>query len=143
MSSWRQLPKRIGLGSAVLPSGASRARVALLLCAGLVLGGCSTTLPSPTGGLFGGLVAAVTEQGHAPAPPVETEADGLEAQRPPLLRMYSKPDDPTQPFSPNYGAVPLAVTDNTAENNADADTTSTQPLTAPTKEAAIRSEHPI
>ncbi|MFA5899223.1 MAG: hypothetical protein WC829_08935 [Hyphomicrobium sp.] len=41
------------------------------------------------------------------AVPVDLEGDGHEAQRPPLQRMFPKDDDPTQPFSPNYGEVPL------------------------------------
>ncbi|KWT64126.1 hypothetical protein APY04_3390 [Hyphomicrobium sulfonivorans] len=40
-------------------------------------------------------------------PSVELEDDGLEAQRPPRQRMFTREDDPTQPFSPNYGEVPL------------------------------------
>ena len=34
---------------------------------------------------------------------VEIEDDGLEAQHPPMRRKTSEPDDPTEPFSPNYG----------------------------------------
>ena len=36
---------------------------------------------------------------------------GIEGQRPPPLRMYSRDDDPTQPFSPNYGSVPMPAAD--------------------------------
>ena len=44
---------------------------------------------------------------HA-APLVEIEGDGLESQRPPRRRTDEAPtpDDPTQPYSPNYGSVP-------------------------------------
>jgi hypothetical protein len=41
-------------------------------------------------------------------PPVEIEDDGIETQRPPLVRAQKLPDDPTQPYSPNYGSVPRA-----------------------------------
>jgi hypothetical protein len=83
--------------------------VALLISfASLALGGCGTTLPAPTGGLFGAVMAGIAEPERRPAPPVDMEADGLEAQRPPPLRMYRQPDDPAQPFSPNYGSVPIA-----------------------------------
>ena len=37
-------------------------------------------------------------------PPVEIEDDGLEAQRPPRRRNEQIPDDPAEPFSPNYGS---------------------------------------
>ncbi|MCB1521868.1 MAG: hypothetical protein KDJ37_15020 [Hyphomicrobiaceae bacterium] len=38
-------------------------------------------------------------------PSEEMEADGLPAQRPPLLRPRRGQDDPSEPFSPNYGRV--------------------------------------
>lgn len=34
------------------------------------------------------------------------EADGLPAQIPPLRRTKTERDDPTEPFSPNYGPPP-------------------------------------
>jgi hypothetical protein len=37
-------------------------------------------------------------------PRVEMEGDGLPAQTPPLRRERSEPDDPKEPFSPNYGS---------------------------------------
>lgn len=85
--------------------------MALLLS--LALGGCGSTGATQTGGLFSGpipaLFAGITaEPERRPAPPIEVEDDGIEAQRPPPLRMHSAPDDPTQPFSPNYGSVPPA-----------------------------------
>ncbi|MEO8421194.1 MAG: hypothetical protein ABI457_08370 [Hyphomicrobium sp.] len=91
-------------------SGASRVSVALLLSASAIaMGGCSSTGASPTSGLFGGLVAATNEPEpeRKPSAPVDLEGDGHEAQRPPPMRMYRKDDDPTQPFSPSYGEVPL------------------------------------
>jgi hypothetical protein len=39
-------------------------------------------------------------------PPVLIEDDGLEAQRPPRRRNEPIPDDPAEPFSPNYGSGP-------------------------------------
>lgn len=35
----------------------------------------------------------------------EIEADGLPVQTPPLRRAREEPDDPSEPFSPNYGKV--------------------------------------
>jgi hypothetical protein len=118
MSLSRVLSMRtVDLSAGVRP-GASRVRVALLLSfSALALGGCSTTAPSPTGGLFGGLVAAMAEpERKPPPPPGEEEADGTEGQRPPRLRMYEREDDPTQPFSPNYGSVPVPQAGNDKED---------------------------
>ena len=113
MSLSRVLSVRTGRHSARVRSGASCARVALLLSlVSLGLGGCSTAASSPTGGLFGGLMASISEPEPKPAPPPgEMEDDGLEEQRPPPLRMYRRDDDPTQPFSPSYGSVPLPAAD--------------------------------
>ena len=112
MSLSRVLLVRTGRHAAGVRSGASCARVALLLSlASLGLGGCSTAASSPTGGLFGGLMASISEPEHKPPPPSEIEDDGMEGQRPPPLRMYSREDDPAQPFSPNYGSVPMPAGD--------------------------------
>ena len=119
MSLSRVLFVRTGLCSARVRSGAPRPRAALLLSfAAAMLGGCSTTAPSPTGGLFGGLIATVSETDRKPPPAGEIEDDGLEGQRPPRLRMYGREDDPTQPFSPNYGSVPIPDTDGGSEDPA-------------------------
>ena len=41
------------------------------------------------------------------AQPIELEDDGIEAQTPPLARrLKNEPDDPSEPFSPNYGTAP-------------------------------------
>mgnify|MGYP001491156129 CR=1 FL=1 len=42
-------------------------------------------------------------------PQVELEADGLPVQRAPLIRRTRLPDDPSEPFSPNYGSQPSVV----------------------------------
>ena len=42
---------------------------------------------------------------------VELEADGLAVQAPPLKRKHTEPDDPSEPFSPNYGPAPDAERD--------------------------------
>lgn len=36
---------------------------------------------------------------------VEIEDDGIEAQSAPPRRLSNEPDDPMEPFSPNYGSV--------------------------------------
>lgn len=43
-------------------------------------------------------------QAHTRKPVVE--GDGMEAQPEPLRRQSVEPDDPTEPFSPNYGSRP-------------------------------------
>ena len=40
----------------------------------------------------------------AHAAPAELEDDGLPAQTPPTYRAATEPDDPSEPFSPNYGS---------------------------------------
>jgi hypothetical protein len=42
---------------------------------------------------------------------VETEDDGMEAQHPPVLTRASEPDDPTEPFSPNYGRAGASISE--------------------------------
>ncbi|MGH1418670.1 MAG: hypothetical protein ACRBCJ_07415 [Hyphomicrobiaceae bacterium] len=68
------------------------------------------------------LAACSTRQAQAPRPhinyvaaeprnfvpipaKVELEDDGIEVQRPPVHHTNRQPDDPTEPFSPNYGAI--------------------------------------
>lgn len=48
--------------------------------------------------------------GMPPRPYVEIEDDGREAQLPPLRRNDQAPDDPAEPFSPDYGSMPRAWT---------------------------------
>ena len=105
MSSSRSLLVRSD--ACAFGAGVLRPHAALLLFGALALGGCSASVPSPCGGLFGSLITAMGEPETKPVAPVDLEADGREAQRPPPLRMYRRDDDPTQPFSPNYGEVPL------------------------------------
>jgi hypothetical protein len=84
---------------------------ALMVCT--ALGACSTAAPSADPNSW---YTVVKGQGYASivagvgaGTTVEIEDDGLEAQRPPRRRPQTHPDDPTEPFSPNYGAVPAAV----------------------------------
>ncbi len=44
--------------------------------------------------------------GYVAPQPVDFEADGIEAQTPPMRRASSEPDDPSEPFSRNYGEEP-------------------------------------
>ena len=57
--------------------------------------------------------AAPTVAAYAERAP-EVEADGLPSQAAPLLRIHQLPDDPSQPFSRNYGGPnPAAMTTKT------------------------------
>jgi hypothetical protein len=60
---------------------------------------------------FGDAPPSYTAEVHAPR--VETEADGLPSQPPPLRRMAGA-DDPREPWSPNYGTAPASPTAMTA-----------------------------
>jgi hypothetical protein len=81
------------------------ARFSALAMAGLLAGACAASK------------GASDYQSHAGAPParvaaadppkVELEADGLPAQLPPRRRVKTRPIDPSEPFSPNYGPPPV------------------------------------
>jgi len=99
---------RAGVGAAWV-RGALGWGPALLLSA--ALGACSsTTAPTQYAGWYGVLTPGAMSRA-TPAPPagpqVEIEGDGIEGQRPPRRRKQHEPDDPSEPFSPNYGRVPL------------------------------------
>lgn len=102
---WSSRSARVRTGRCTAVNGASYPRAALLLSlAAVALGGCSSTAPLPQSGLAS--VFASTEPPHARSAQ-DLEDDGREAQRPPPARMFERADDPTQPFSPNYGEIPL------------------------------------
>jgi hypothetical protein len=81
------------------------ARFSALAMAGLLAGACAASK------------GASDYQSHAGAPParvaaaappkVELEGDGLPAQLPPRRRVKTRPIDPSEPFSPNYGPPPV------------------------------------
>ncbi len=75
--------------------------VAVSLCA------CSTSSQSTYE--MGGYASDTPRRlsGMPPRPYLEIEDDGLEAQLPPLRRNVAIPDDPSEPFSPNYGSMPI------------------------------------
>jgi hypothetical protein len=81
---------------------------ALLLSA--ALGACSTTPASTQFASWYGVLTPGSMAVMTPAlpvgPPVEVEGDGIEGQRPPLRHKADEPDDPSEPYSPNYGRVP-------------------------------------
>ncbi len=75
---------------------------AVLSCAlvALSLGGCA----SWNSNQYTAENAAVApSQAVAQVPAAETEADGMPAQTPPMHRANQVPDDPSEPYSRNYG----------------------------------------
>jgi hypothetical protein len=80
----------------------------LALSFAALLAACSSTKPA-TGPTAGPQVFSWLTTRPEPSPavvaaaPVEVEDDGLPAQSAPPVRIRMVPDDPSQPWSPNYG----------------------------------------
>ncbi len=79
--------RAVTLGRAVIPFGPVLA---------LLLAGCASQSEYHEASWYSGA-----------GPQVVMEDDGLPAQTPPLRRTNTGPDDPSEPFSPNYGPPPL------------------------------------
>lgn len=88
------------------PGSARRApaQIAVLVMAVLV-SACASTAPVVQSTDGSAPVAVSRFAGLSPRPWVETEDDGREAQLPPRRRLHPSRDDPTEPFSPNYGSL--------------------------------------
>jgi hypothetical protein len=102
---------RAGVRSANVPrvKGALVWLTALLFS--FALAACSSTGSAPQPTSWYATEAPGAMAGMVPmraGPPVEVEDDGIEAQRPPRARVRALPDDPAEPYSPNYGSVPRA-----------------------------------
>ena len=80
----------------------ARPAALLLSLASLALGACSTAGPATQSVSWSPTQEAV----GPPATRVEIEGDGMEGQRPPRRHTAETPDDPKEPFSPNYGSAP-------------------------------------
>jgi hypothetical protein len=83
--------------------GALSRPAALLLS--LALGACSAAGPATQNISW----YPTTSQAVPAGPRAETEGDGMEGQRPPRRREVATPDDPSEPFSPNYGSTPTTT----------------------------------
>lgn len=89
-------------------------RQELLLCGAiailpLALSGCSSTRTHQTGGaVYSWLSSEPPPPPHIPVKR-DLEDDGVEAQTAPSRHVRALPDDPSQPWSRNYGAVPSAT----------------------------------
>jgi len=97
-------------GSMPLMSTTMAARVCVIGL-GVVATGCAANKqPTYVGGPHAGLYQVVPSRVNE-LRKVEIEDDGKPAQSPPVRRMRPEEDDPTQPWSPNYGkgaSVPAA-----------------------------------
>jgi hypothetical protein len=80
------------------PRSSVAARVCVVGLAA-VASGCATQQPPSYAGVANPHVRPVTERPWK----VEIEEDGKPAQLPPVRRMRPEEDDPSQPWSPNYG----------------------------------------
>jgi hypothetical protein len=88
------------------PERARKAPVQITaLAMAVLMGGCASMAPvvQPTDNY--GSTATTRFVGFSPRPRVETEDDGREAQLPPRRQTQPIPDDPAEPFSPNYGSL--------------------------------------
>lgn len=83
----------------------------MLLLLALASGGCSSTSRTQTGAWPVGVDPQQRLAAEASRKP-DLEDDGIEAQVPPSPTIRLAPDDPNEPFSPNYGqpsAAPAAA----------------------------------
>lgn len=89
------------------PAGVARAAIVPLLIAAAALGeaGCATD----NNAYYSGAPANVTYVRQASAA-TEMEDDGLPSQAPPSANIRQLPDDPSEPYSRNYGGPnPAAI----------------------------------
>ena len=86
----------------LVPCAAVAAAFALSACAATSTG-YQTSSYSAVGGPQAMPVAMPRTVKPSPA---ELEADGLPVQSAPLRRQLREDDDPTEPYSPNYGPIP-------------------------------------
>ncbi len=77
----------------------------VMVVSALMLGACAQTKPS-THPSYSGTYQAQMQVAVASPPKIEIEVDGIPAQQPPVRRRGRGPDDPREPFSPNYGPPP-------------------------------------
>lgn len=92
------------------PARVARAAIVPLLVAAAALGeaGCATDNNAYNAG------APATVAYARPSAGVEIEDDGLPSQAPPAANIRQMPDDPSQPYSRNYGGPNLATIEHRA-----------------------------
>lgn len=128
------------------PAGIRRGRLAVetarlgvvaTIVSALALAGCAASqqtkdYQSYSGAPYPGDPPRRVAIAKPPAAPV-IEGDGLPTQAAPMLRPNREPDDPSEPFSPNYGPPPASVTREAPRPPAQPK----QPVAAPMRRAAI------
>jgi hypothetical protein len=97
------------------PAGVARAAIVPLLFAVAALGEAGCAADQNTYYANAPAVAAYSRQ---VASSVQIEDDGLPSQAPPLARIRQMPDDPTQPYSRNYGGPNPAVIEHASPERA-------------------------
>jgi hypothetical protein len=95
-------------GALPLSFSCPAARVCVIGLAAIVSGCAANKQPSYVAGPAAYAVPApmpqqIAAQTAKPASKSDMEADGLPAQTAPPARIRQEPDDPSEPFSPNYG----------------------------------------
>lgn len=78
-----------------------------LVAAAALLGGCAKQPDGNTTFVWPGSQPMQVAAAPPPRAP-DLEDDGREAQLPPLVKRQPQPDDPREPWSPNYGSLPPA-----------------------------------
>ena len=97
----------------------------------LVAGGCAEQSHYSQANWYAG--GPRPQQAAAVPIPVELEDDGRPSQLPPRVQARALPDDPTQPWSPNYGGPstqpqPAPVQPSPSPQHADAQQSDTPPV---------------
>ena len=94
-------PYFYGAGGAIVGSSPQ----VVVLTVALALGGCATSRQSQDYQYQAGAPRAYVRPHKVAAvpPKIAMEDDGHPSQLPPRIRPQAEPDDPSEPFSPNYG----------------------------------------
>ena len=92
--------------------GEVSARSLLVIGVGLVCcvaGGCSSSKPASSPAVYSWNMSGVEPSYRPPAPRRELEDDGIEVQAAPGKHLHKIPDDPSEPWSRNYGRSPAST----------------------------------
>lgn len=95
-------------GSLPLSSTTVAARVCVIGLAVVATGCAANKQPTYVGGPYADSSGAAVPSRVNELRKVEVEADGKPEQAPPIRKMRPEEDDPTQPWSPNYGKGAVA-----------------------------------
>lgn len=93
-----------------LSSTTLAARVCVIGLSVVATGCAANKQPTYVGGPYAGSYGAAVPSRVNELRKVEVEDDGKPAQSPPVRKMRPEEDDPTQPWSPNYGSGKAAPT---------------------------------